>query len=1379
MIVALVAALFGPLFVDWNAYRSTFETYAERTLGHRVTVLGRADARLLPTPTLIFSDVRVGEAEDPLMVVSSFEARIELAPLLNGEIRVVDMRLDEPELHLSLDESGRIDWLTAATAHDRSQIDPSAVELSSVDIRSGRIEVIDARTATTYAASDINLNVSARSLEGPYKAEGSASFNGMRHSLRIATGRADLDGKMRVKAEIVPTDVPVTLQMDGLLGEEDDAPRYSGDFVLASVATVEASANGAGNGSDGAGGGQMLRRPSRLWQSEGKFELDPTQLDVGSFVFRYGREERPFRLEGATRIFFGDEPRFETQVSAKQVDLDRIFGEGPQDPVSIDRAAAALVGTLKTLPMPPIPGKLELKLPGLVAGGGIIQDIRLDAETLPRGWRISRLDAQLPGRSAFEASGELSLGEAPGFEGKVHLASSQPSAFAGWWRKGLPAKPLTLDRFAVDTRVEISQSALNMTGLKGTVGDSGFVGAMTWRMLPSGDRAVVTADLDADRLDLDQLQTVLDVFRERRDAQAEAGADVTDASTPWNTDVSVRMAVEDLRLSGTKVDNVELIASYTDDAVNVERLFAADFAGARIEAQGQVTSVTRAPDGRFEATLEAQQLGGVRDVLTRLFPDAAIVRHFAKSADALGPAKLNAAFSARAGNGGASKATLTVNGQFGGSTLDARAGFTGRVDQWRKADLDIEAHVKAADGVELLRQAAFDVLPLQGMGPASVDITASGIIGSGLDVQLAARGIASEFDSNARLGFPAGKPMVFGGELVLRSDDITPFSLMSGRVLPVMAGEAAFRASARVDGDGLAVTLSKIDAQIDDARIGGTLKGDLAAAHPQWTGNIRTTAVNAGLLSELVLGADAWSSVNGDAGHAAAGKGAGQSGGEFGSGSSFATSVGGWPSGAFGTPYLRDSSLNLEVSADRVDLGLARQAEQARFSLQASGTELAIDGFDAAFEGGRLTGSLLIKRSNGEAAATGNMRASGVDLEALVWRRNNRPVARGRMDLSINFEGAGRSVSGIVASIAGGGTFQVSDGELRGINTAAFGSVIHAVDAGLALEDADIRKVFLSHLDAGSLPFKSLDGSLTLVSGTARARNVTVDTESATAFGTAFIDLDRWEVESDWSLKVDPGDNAVTGAEPQVGLVFRGPLDAPSRTIDIAPLTAFLTLRTFEQEVRRVEKLQADIQERERFLRELKLQRQQRIRREREQSAADAEEKAEAQAATEAKAEAAAEAKEKAEAEAKAAADAKAAAEALKASEPTPQRAGDASAAQPLSGDVTESIGAIDALLEVEDFARRIRPAIEESAFPPLVLPRATSTPIQLEPSSSAALEGLLEPLSSADAGTLEVVEPTPPPVVPARTRPRRHKVPRYISGPGNRVIPNPAYQSD
>ena len=61
-ILALLAALFGPYFIDWNAHRATFEQQASQAIGLPVRVTGPMDVRLLPSPTLVLSGVEIGDA---------------------------------------------------------------------------------------------------------------------------------------------------------------------------------------------------------------------------------------------------------------------------------------------------------------------------------------------------------------------------------------------------------------------------------------------------------------------------------------------------------------------------------------------------------------------------------------------------------------------------------------------------------------------------------------------------------------------------------------------------------------------------------------------------------------------------------------------------------------------------------------------------------------------------------------------------------------------------------------------------------------------------------------------------------------------------------------------------------------------------------------------------------------------------------------------------------------------------------------------------------------------------------------------------------------------------------------------------------------------
>src|SRR5262244_1648772 len=78
IILALVTALVGPLFVDWGSYRGEFEARASHLTGLDFRVTGAIDARLLPSPTLMLQGIEFGRPEEGSKVRAHM-LRIEFA----------------------------------------------------------------------------------------------------------------------------------------------------------------------------------------------------------------------------------------------------------------------------------------------------------------------------------------------------------------------------------------------------------------------------------------------------------------------------------------------------------------------------------------------------------------------------------------------------------------------------------------------------------------------------------------------------------------------------------------------------------------------------------------------------------------------------------------------------------------------------------------------------------------------------------------------------------------------------------------------------------------------------------------------------------------------------------------------------------------------------------------------------------------------------------------------------------------------------------------------------------------------------------------------------------------------------------------------------
>ncbi|MEO9528371.1 AsmA family protein [Roseibium sp.] len=1146
VILVLVAALVGPFFVDWTNYRSTFETYAERALGHRVTVLGEADLRLLPAPSISFSDVRVGEAEDPLLVVSKFDMRVELPPLLKGEIRVVDMELDRPHLSLALDEDGRLDWLTAMTSDGAlAKFAPQDLAFDKVTIRDGALSIVDARSGETHRIDNGNLSVSARTLAGPFKASGSLTLNGAPYTVSLATGKAQDDAGIRIKGEVTPTDRPVNFAFDGMLQEADAAPAFDGRFTIASVDLDEDDRN--------------------EWRAEGQFTADIAEVAVPDFEFRYGPEDRRLSMTGNADLVYAGDKRFEIRAKSKQIDLDRLLGGGPQAPVQIDSAGSQLIAALRAVPLPPVDGVISMDVPALVAGGGIIQNVRLDLETMLGGWRIARLAGRLPGRTMVATQGDLGLEPALTYRGAVSVSSDQPGSLLSWWRQedlGVSA----MDPVSLEGRLNLVPEGAALDNLRLTLAGAEARGGLAYRKQRSVN-SVFSLSLDADRLDLDQIEGLAALVRPR---QAEAGG----SGDTTGLDVSVRLRARQVVARGVEGEGLSLEAEYSDGGLRIDRLFAEDLAGARIDVDGEIRNLLSAPEGAVAGTLDARDLSGLVALAASVFPGTVFVERLERAAASLVPARFDASLTAAAVND-ATDMTLSLDGTAGDAEASLQAALKGRVDDWHAADIDLSLGLSGPDGGRMLQQLGFDIIPVEAAGTGRLAITASGVPEQGLSVDLTAAVGASQFDANGSLTLEEDARPEYRLSLAAETDDLAPLALMAGRVLPVMTGTIPARLAVDLDGIGSALTIGKAEGAFGETQFKARLEGDLEPApgerNRRFTGELEVSQADLRGLSELVLGPDQWF---------AAGDG---------------SSV--WPSAPFGAPLLDGFDVTLDFQAERLLLDGESAVTAPRGELRLSPSRMRLDGLTGAFAGGELNGSLSIRRTEAEAAMSGRVKLDAADMRQLFWRREGRAVASGTLDLFLEFEGAGRSISAIATGLSGGGTFALENGEVRGLNPNAFPLVTRAVDSGLDLEDERIREVFVSHMAAGSLPFQRVDGTLTLVGGRLSARNVVVDAQQAEIFGSAELDLGTHELDADFSLTVDPGDDAVTGAEPQVGLLFSGPVEQPVRRIDIAPFTAYLTLRAFEQEVERVEKLQAEILERDRLVRELKRQRQSEARR--------------------------------------------------------------------------------------------------------------------------------------------------------------------------------------
>jgi uncharacterized protein involved in outer membrane biogenesis len=1168
IVIALFAALIAPRFVNWNDYKSSFEAEAEKILGQPVHVRGSASATILPSPSLTFTDVEVGAAGGkPMMTVDRFEVTIELMPLLQGQFRVVTMKLARPTVNIAVDANGTVDWLVRSDAS--KGLDPDKVVLEDVEVEDGTISYADAKSGTALTFDHVKALIAARALSGPWRIDGTYLDGGEQVPFTIATGRVLDDGTIRVKTDVSPARLPVAVGADGVVGIGEKGLSYAGTFNLSKIVPAAAGEQSAGAAEGDTAG----------WRTEGSFNLTRDQLVIDKGVITIGTPDRGYSLAGSATFDLGEKPQFNAELQARQLDLDRALGNGPSSPVEVARAGASLVDWFAALPMPGIPGRVAFDVPAIVVGGAVVQDVGFEATTAAGGWRIAGFHAHLPGQATLDADGTLANTGRIGFAGDMRFSVDQPATFAAWWRGGAEnGAGRLLTRFSVFGHADIAPGRLAVDKMDATIGDANISGRFAWSdRSATNKRRHLETDLKADRLDFAQLRAVAGLLLGKDPAAFFAGSAEADASASADS-YAIKLSAGTLTIEDVTMRGMAIDASFADQALTVNEFSIGDLGGAHFNvSKGRIDRLAGQPIGALEARLEATTLRGLAHVVDRIAPASPLSKWLSAAAPALVPAVINLAVAAPAASG--ADLGITLKGVAAATTLDAKLDLTGKPSDWRQGKADIVVTLDSPDARGLALQAGLAAAPSEGAGGSHLEFTAAGIPAEGLAAKLSGDFGGLTLATAGKLALPAAQPPAFEGTINLASDSIDPLMKMAGLGIPGAAVGTKLKLDGRIATNGAAASLEWQNGALAGGLVDGkaTLTRDPDGSFAVG-GDLLVDSIDLGWITALGLGFAPLPT-----GDAAAP----------------------WSRAPFVEPSL--GSLHGKVAIAVTHLAITDAFDVANVTSELSFAPNRLDFDLRAGEavGGSFAGGLSIHNVGGNANVTGRVEMKGAALDSLTWQRAGRSVATGTLDASANFEATGRSPASLVSTLTGGGALSIRNGEARYVNPRAASLIVRSSDLGQEFTEESLADQFRSTVDAGTMPFDRADGAFAIAAGTIRLKSMSVLSGDTRTVGSAAIDLNDFTIDSDWTLFLDPGDRKVEGAVPQVGIVFRGPLAAPSRIIDVLQFGSYLSIRQ-EERIQEVLTMQeADRTEKERFNRLKRKLQQDAARREREAKAAE------------------------------------------------------------------------------------------------------------------------------------------------------------------------------
>lgn len=1121
----------APYFIDWTNYRADFEREASRILGRSVTVRGEAQARLLPFPSVTFTDVAVAGGPDgaPAMTAERFSMDAELAPFMRGELLIFDMRLERPHALVEIGRDGRIDW----AVRPNSPVGARQISLERLTVTDGVLTILHGPSDRQHVLSGVEATLTARTLAGPWRIDGRGEFDGSALSYQVSTGAVDDGGGLRIKASIVPDAYPLTIDTEGTAQATAGAFRYAGTFAF----NADAAARPQLGVAQGAEAPQ--RRPSD-YRVSGRFALGHERIAIDEFRLETGPAEDPYTADGKASIDLGTEPRFSIEANGAQVRFDRQQEDGAPSTVALVDRVAALRRFLVGLPRPTIPGSVNVNLPAVVVGDTTIRSVALAAEPVHDGWKVETLKAQLPGRTTLEASGRLVTRGRFAFDGPLLLAIAQPSGFASWIARDVDDAVRRLPAAGFSAKVSLGEKRQVLDDLELVLGDARFTGR-TERQQPAEARPTLAIDLSGGALDVDALSVFASLF-------------LTDTGVTRLADHDVDLALKagPVNAAGLEVESLDTSLRLREGRMEVDRFSVGGLAGASVSATGTLRDFPAAPAGNIDLSVVSVDLQPLVELLAARVPGspglAAFAQNVATNPGLLADARLDLVASVAAAGQQSSSLAISGNGAAGGTRFTLTA--SGAVDRAARtivADRPVAVSLSADsdDAAALYALVGLPALPLGLTGPATASLDASGTAEDGIATQasLTGEGLRLAFEGTASGLSPAS----LRGTVRLTAGDIEPWLVTGGFNLPGFGMGVPAELAADLEKTGEGAVLSGLSGNLLGDRFAGDVTLSTAGGRPHLTGALTLAGLDALDLAALVVGEDAM--------------------------------TGG---GVFPTAATVPLTGDLKLEVDRLQV-FDRTVENASFVAKIDADGIAVSDLKGSLHGGTVTGSGEFRNNAGSGLLSAQLALTGAEIA----RVPELAGLDGTGAISLSLTATGKSTDALVAALSGSGSARADGLVVPGFAGDALGPILRSADAvGRSIDAAAVARLVPPLVSAGSFGAEPIEAAFTVAGGQVRMPPVVLQGSGARLTSDIRIDLAAPLVRLDGEFALDAGPDALVGSEPTVRFGLAGLPGTYERTLDTGPMAQFLIQRALEKEQARVEAMQAVLLEQQRLRRE-------------------------------------------------------------------------------------------------------------------------------------------------------------------------------------------------
>jgi len=644
--VLLAAVLIAPGLIDWNDYKAEISARAKQATGRDLVIDGDIKLTVLPAPALNANSVRLSNikgATAPDMVrLKSLQVRVALGPLLGGRIQVQTVRLLEPVIELESLADGRVNWnlggaekqtgekptpgdddLTAGTGAEKDTQAPAPdIVLDSFVVENGTVVYRDAKAGTVERVRNINANIAAASVNGPFESNGSLVLRGIPVNYDVTIGKIIEERTAPVSLALDIAPGATTATASGAVVGLEGTPKFKGKVTLKGD-----KLSGLANGLAAAGNlpgalGQAFEMSADITAGAAGAELSDLSVRLGNAA-----------ATGSAAIELGKVANVSIELAADNIDADKLLAlpqvvsqvpapAGQPTAVadkgagkSMDKAATS-AGPSTGFALPKgVNAVIRLSAKSVSMKGGLVREARFDAELANGEITISQLSAQLPGSADIAAFGfVVPVDGKPQFDGEVEVSIDNMRGILGWLDITAPPVPadrlrkLTMSAMLTATPLEVRLGKIDLQFDSSRLTGSARAGL--------GGAKAVSADLVLDRINLDAYlgpqkvgkavaksaptPVMPSTMSVSAPGTGQAGGDplaALSALGALNTiDAGLKARINTVVYKGAPIKNIAVDGKIAGNTLTLNNLSVARMAGAKIRASGVVSSLIGVPN---------------------------------------------------------------------------------------------------------------------------------------------------------------------------------------------------------------------------------------------------------------------------------------------------------------------------------------------------------------------------------------------------------------------------------------------------------------------------------------------------------------------------------------------------------------------------------------------------------------------------------------------------------------------------------------------------------------------------------------------------------------------------------------------------------------